>query len=247
MKNSDRTKVILINCCLSERYEVMKPLKGSARDTNSRQMRWEYWMHCFSNASERIPRRKELSRVSLSSTLGVPILGKALHKPHWPLKQSRRWQQADRTPDRQGPTGSIWLHLLSVFQKTAHFCRVKQAGKAWLRCAALLEIERLRILWAAKDLEASSLLINLWQEVSLSAPCAMLLIYMLIWIQRVAGISRVASFQSLSIPLQKQFRNMFANTKPLGMCFWGQVIYFAENIFFHTSSLKKQLIFPYNC
>lgn len=105
------------------------------------------------------------------------------------LKATGLWQ--DTWPS--GPSGSIWLHLLSACQKTACFCRVKQAGKAWLRCSALLEIERLRILWAARDLEASSSLINLWQEVSLSALCAMLLIYMLIWIQRIAGISRRGS------------------------------------------------------
>lgn len=105
------------------------------------------------------------------------------------LRATGLWQ--DTWPS--GPSGSIWLHLLSACQKTACFCRVKQAGKAWLRCSALLEIERLRILWAGRDLEASSSLINLWQEVSLSALCAMLLIYMLIWIQCIAGISRRGS------------------------------------------------------
>lgn len=144
--------------------------------------------------------------------------------------------KAGRAPDHQvrvGPYGCVYFSRVKKTQ--AHFCRVKPSGKAWLRSAALLEIERLRILWAAGDLEASSLLINLWQEVSLSALCAMLLIYMLIWIQSVAGISSVASFQSLSIPPLKQFTSMFGNAKPLEMLFFlGQVIYFEENISFCT-------------
>lgn len=198
--------------CLSERYEATE-----------RQCQW-YWQNIDNigvlNASMNIFHDgKNCPESSFPSILCVLILGKSLHKPHWPLKWSRHRQQVDRTPDHQvwlGPYGYIYF----LYVKKQHISAVKQAGKVWLRCTALLEIERMRILWAAKDLEASSLLINLWQEVCLSALCAMLLIYMLIWIQRIAGISRMASFQSLSIPLQKQFRNMFGNAKPLGMYFF---------------------------
>lgn len=139
------------------------------------------------------------------------------------------WSEAD-TGSRL--TGHLTIRFDWVHMATSTFCMSKnstflqsQTGRqsvTQMYCFAWdWEDERMRILWAAKDLEASSLLINLWQEVCLSALCAMLLIYMLIWIQRIAGISRMASFQSLSIPLQKQFRNMFGNAKPLGMYFFG--------------------------
>lgn len=168
----------------------------------------------------------------------ISVVGKAAHKLHRHLKPKLAGHLTIR---------SEWVHMAAstfcMSKKTqAHFCRVKPSGKAWLRSAALLEIERLRILWAAGDLEASSLLINLWQEVSLSALCAMLLIYMLIWIQSVAGISSMASFQSLSIPPLKQFTSMFGNAKPLEMLFFlGQVIYFEKNISFWWTKTNEHI------
>ncbi len=136
------------------------------------------------------------------------------------------WSEADAGSRLKGHLAirSDWVHMTTstfCMPKNSQFLQSQTGRQIWLRCTALLEIERRRILWAAKDLEASSLLINLWQEVCLSALCAMLLIYMLIWIQLIAGISSMASFQSLSISLQKQFRNMFGNAKPLGMYFFG--------------------------
>lgn len=135
--------LMLINCCLSERSEATE-----------RKCQW-YCQNIdkigvlnalvFKQSMNIFQDGKNCPESPFHSILCVLILGKSLHKPHWPLKWSRCRQQVDRTPDHQvwlGPYG--YIYFLYVCQKTAHFYRVKQAGKVWLRCAALLEIERMR-------------------------------------------------------------------------------------------------------
>ncbi len=121
--NSDRARLMLImlmSYCLSNSSLNLKILNLERYEDTERQRQW-YWQKdniSVLNASMNIFHDgKNCPESFFPSILCVLILGKSLHKPHWPLKWSRRKAAGWKDTWPSGLTGSIWLHLLLYAKK----------------------------------------------------------------------------------------------------------------------------------